>query len=371
MAIKTIYIEPHSPEWHSFRNNGVGGSEIGTVLGSQFNEYGSRIKMFYEKIGAVKPNQEPSEVLMHGSYMEDYIESWWRYFDKDIETTMRNKGDDNQVRKCRKVNGYIVNDKYPWLFASPDRMIVKGQPRLIDNPAGDLMFGDPLKDGGVLEFKTINGFVARKYSSTGGIPLYQIVQLQQYLTILELDYGEFAILEDGRHFYVAPMEFNKVISDRIIEESHDFYVNHVVPGRDLYKEYVSEYMKGNKMAAERIQSRINSLEPEVDSSETTREFISSRFNETPESIVGDDSMLVKSIEYKRLSKLIKKLSERKDTVYNSLLNVCVHNNCTKVELPGGGSYKAFKRDGGKNYQLTFSSIKHKTIDEADEIAESL
>ena len=371
MAIRTVYIEPHSPEWHKFRANGVGGSEIGTVLGSQFNEYGSRIKMFYEKIGAVKPNQEPSEVMMHGSYMEDYIESWWKYFDGDIESTMRNKQLGNQIRKCRKVNGYIVNDKYPWLFASPDRMIVKGQRGLIENPNGDLMFGDNLDDGGILEFKTVNGFVARKYVATGGIPLYQIVQLQQYMTILEINYGEFAVLEDGRHFYLAPMEFNKALSDRIIEESHDFYVNHVVPARELYQEYVSEYMKGNKSSAERIQSRINSLEPDVDSSETTREFISSRFNEVKESIQGDDVLLTQSIEYKRLSKLIKKLSERKDTVYNRLLNVCVHNECQKVELPGGGYYKAFKRDGGKNYQLTFSAIKHKSIDEADDIAETL
>lgn len=371
MAIKTIYIEPHTQEWMDFRRNGIGGSEIGTVLGNQFNEYGSRIKLYYEKINAIKPNIEPSEVMMHGSYMEDYIESWWRYFEKDIETTMRNKLSDNQVRKCRKVNGYIVNDKYPWLFASPDRLIVKGNKSLIEDPSGDLMFGDPLKDGGILEFKTVNGFVARKYSECGNIPPYQILQVIQYMTILEIEYGELAVLQDGRQFYVAPMAFNKNVSDMLIEKSFDMYYNSIVPGRELYQEYVSAYMKGNMGEAEKIQGRIAELEPEVDSSDVTREFISSRFQEKSESMVGDVSLQSKAVEYKRLSKMIKKLVDRKDTVYNHLMNVCVHNGCSKVELPGGGYYKLFRKSGSQNHQLTFAGIKHESIEKAEQIAEEL
>ena len=367
--IKTVHIEPHTPEWHKFRENGIGGSEVGTVCG--MNKYGSRIKLFYEKIGAVKPNNEPREILLHGNFMEEYIESWWKYFENNIEQTMVNKLSDNVVRKCRKVNGYIVNDKYPWLFASPDRMIVKGQPRLVEDERGDVRFGEALSKGGIVEMKTVNGFVAREYVEFGSIPPYQIMQVQDYMTILEIDYAEYAILEDGRKFYVVPMEYNKALSDKVIEDTYDFWYNHVTPAKELYREYARLYMSGKKSEAEKTLERIHHYEPEPDSSDLTREFIASRYHQKIETVSGDVSLLNRSIEYKRLSRLIKKLEERKDTVYNGLMNFCVQNGCYQVELPGGGYYKMVRKGKNASHQLTFGKINHDSITKADQLAETL
>jgi len=364
MAIKIHRIPAHTPEWHEFRKNGIGGSEMGTVLGSNFNEYGSRIKLFYEKARIVEPNMETSEVMRHGQLLEDYIvEKWWSHFDGDIESTMRNQDSNKKVRKCMRINGYGVNDKYPWLFGSLDRMIIKGEPMLIEDEKGGISLGESMEKNGVLECKTINGFVARKYE--GQIPPYQIIQVQQYMTIFELEYSEFGVLQDGRQFYCMPMLFSQNVSDMIIERSFDFWHNHVLPAKELYPEYQDAHKKGNVALAEKIQGRIHQYEPPADSSDLTREFISSRFVEKHDVFSGDVSMLAQAIEYKRLSKIMNGLKDRKDTIYNSLMNTCVHQGCNKIELPGGHYVKMFRKEGSKNNQLTFS-VRHESIEKADD-----
>lgn len=369
MAIKIHRIPAHTQAWYDFRTNGIGGSEAGTVLGNQFNAYGSRLKIYYEKIGAVKQNTETNEICRHGQLLEDYlVNSWWVYFSGNIEDTMRNQDSNTKVRKCMRVNGYGVNDKYPWLFGSLDRMIVKNQPMLIEDEKGNLSLGDNLKKNGVLECKTVNGFVARKFD--GSIPPYQIIQAQEYMTIFELDYAEFLVLEDGRKLYCLPMLFSKNVSDMILERTFDFWSNHVVPAKELYQEYKEAYAKNNMVLCEKIQARIQQYEPEADSSDLTREFISSRFIQKHDVFSGDATMLMKAVEYKRLSKIISGLTDRKDTMYNSLMNTLVKEGCNKLELPGGHYVKMFKKEGSKNNQLTFS-VKHDSINDTEKIINSI
>lgn len=365
----TLHRVPlHSPEWYNFRRSGVGGSEAGTVLGSQFNQYGSRIKIFYQKIGAVAQDTEPSEVCRHGSLLEEYIvEKWWRYFNGNIEDTIKNQLSDNVVRKCQMVNGYYTNSDYPWLFCSLDRKINKGQMMLNEDGTGLL---DINPGTGILECKTINSFVSRKYD--GGIPPYQIIQCQMYMGVLGIDYCEIAILEDGRKFYCLPIRFSEPTFNYILEKTFDFWQNHVVPAKSLYEELLDARSRGDVYATQRIETQIQGYEPEVDGNDETREFVSAKFKELQdrETMQGDESMKAKAIRYKYLNRMIKNLVDKKDTIYNDLMNTMANNQALIIELPGGGHVKAFKKEGSRNHQLSFS-VKTDIESVADETSEKI
>jgi putative phage-type endonuclease len=69
----------HTPEWYSFRKNGIGGSEIGTILG--LNKYDTVVRVFHEKAGTVEPRKEDNQFMFWGREMEDKIADIWRYYD--------------------------------------------------------------------------------------------------------------------------------------------------------------------------------------------------------------------------------------------------------------------------------------------------
>jgi len=116
--------------------------------------------------------------MFMGRFMEDHIAELWSFWDGDTDSMMANFTAGTPVRKCRKQNAFIINPQFPHLFASVDRIINKG---------------DNGKEG-ILEIKTISGFASDMWIA--GIPPQYIVQLQQYLLVTGLEYGEMAILKE-------------------------------------------------------------------------------------------------------------------------------------------------------------------------------
>ena len=164
--IRVSTVDMPQSDWLAYRRNGLGGSDIATVMG--LNKYKSSHELFYEKVEGATETPENISMFM-GKYMENSIAELWSYWDGDLESMMKNFRENIQVRKCRKVNAYLVNPDYPHLFASVDRVITKG---------------DAGKEG-ILEIKTISGWVSDQW--LGGIPPQYLVQLQQYLLITGLD----------------------------------------------------------------------------------------------------------------------------------------------------------------------------------------
>ena len=113
-------IKTHSPEWYKFRlENGIGGSETGVVMG--ISPYKSRIRMFHEKIGTIQSEVGDTEPMLHGRNLEDYIADCWQYWDGTKEGWLKNITEGNKIRKARRINGYLTNSKYPFMYARLDR----------------------------------------------------------------------------------------------------------------------------------------------------------------------------------------------------------------------------------------------------------
>jgi predicted phage-related endonuclease len=111
--------------WLAYRENGIGGSEMGAILGQA--DYTDPIKVYLEKIGEPVSGFQGNRFSRFGKLLEPTICDLYQYWDPagDAELMLINKEEKTKHRKVKRVNGFIFNTKYPWLFASIDRQIMK------------------------------------------------------------------------------------------------------------------------------------------------------------------------------------------------------------------------------------------------------
>ncbi len=257
--IKVSTVGMPKSEWLKFRENGIGASEIATIMG--LNRYKSAHQLFYEKVeGATE--QEDSIAMFMGRYNEDSIADLWQYWETDQLTMMQNYAEKKVIRKCRKINAYLINPEFPHLFASLDRVINKN--------------GTDKEQA--LELKTISAFSSDQWIS--GIPPQYIVQLQQQLLVADLEEGELCILKDGRYMEVYSFRRNEEIINSIIEQSTKFW-NNVLEARKLN-------LQG---------CPFEHLEPEIDHIEAYADFLNEKFTATPQKAEPIDEMYIAGMQY--------------------------------------------------------------------------
>ena len=242
-------------EWLERRYTGIGGSEVGSVMG--LNPYSSAIELFYKKVEKIPENIE-NESTFWGKELEEKVAEIWQYYDKenlDFNKMLANKKAGIIKRNAKIVKSIIVNPEYPHLFANIDRLVV-------DNDSTE----------GILEIKTASGFALKKWEA--GLPPYYLIQLQTYMLITGLEYGEIAILKDGRNFEIYPVKRNEKIIGGIIERTKLLW-DKILEAKELNT--------NNKP--------FEHLEPEPDNTEAYEKFMKERYVSKPIKIEGTQDIL--------------------------------------------------------------------------------
>lgn len=235
-------------QWLDFRVNGLGCSEIGSVLG--YNKYQEPAIVFAQKLGIIPTGSVDNEAMFMGRVLEPIIANLWEFYDPDDGTwsmTSINLEMGARVREVFKPEIYAQNPKYPWLFGGPDGLFVHD---------GDLA---------VLEIKTIAKFASDQYQS--GIPTSYIFQIHGYMMLFETDYAEIAMLQDGRTLNVIPIERSPKVVEMILNECGEFW-HRLEKARELYE------MDGDWQQ----------FEPKPTSSKAYEEFLVDRFKAENNSI---------------------------------------------------------------------------------------
>jgi putative phage-type endonuclease len=294
--LKLINIdkETNYDEWLSFRQTGLGASDVGTLMG--LNPYKSKIELFYQKLGLIPIKQDENIPMFYGNRLEEFVANMWEYYDgEDPESVIRNYAAGTKVRMCKAINGYITNSDYPHLFLSPDRVMV-------DKESDKMVYGGKLISKnfkGVLEVKTINGFASKQWE--GGIPPSYVTQLQTYLFGLEVEYGEIVFLEDGRKLWTIPMELNLNLKDKIVSEMNEFM----------------DRIDAAKKDIENVQM----YEPEPDGTEAFEKFLTSKYaNSEAKTLQGSDEMFAVAVRHKVLAGEIKDIESQHRQCSNLLKN---------------------------------------------------
>lgn len=287
-------------DWLRFRKRGIGASEVGTIMG--LNQYTSSMELFYEKIGEGIQYKMENIAMFMGKEKEAFIANLWQYWEGTEDSMIRNYREGKKVRRMQRVNAYIQNPKYPWLFVSLDRKINRGS-------AGE---------EGALEIKTIGGYEADKWVS--GIPPSHIVQVQTQCLVCEFNFGELAVLRDGRNFDVYPFDYMPGIGENILEKTKDFW-NRVENARRILTQRFEAQKNFNMRAVEELTEELHTYEPEPDGSEAYERFIKDKFKETrPGEREGTIVELEAAKEHKKLKEQIKELEPKIREKENYLKN---------------------------------------------------
>lgn len=214
-------------KWLDFRERGLGGSEAATALSVESPElaaslHSSAIKLHLEKIGEPVPIFTGNRWTRAGQLMEPIIADLYAHWDHNNPTfdqCLINKEEGIIHNRLRETKSYLLNSRYPHLFASVDRLILigGGQP-----PA-------------IMEAKNTTLFEMQRYENFMSPSFY--IQVQTYLMMYErCQYADVAMFQDGNNMEVVRVEVNKEHQKKIADGTGRFWLN-VLKARQIKEEY--------------------------------------------------------------------------------------------------------------------------------------
>lgn len=198
-------------EWLKYRKQGIGGSDAGAVCG--LNPYRTAMQVYQDKTSE-DIEEIDNEAMRQGREFEDYVA---RRF---TEAT---------GKKVRRANAMFYHEKYPFMLADVDRMVV-------GENAG-------------LECKTASPYMAEQWEN-GKIPLSYQIQCLHYMAVCNADAWYIAVLIYGREFKYYKIERDEEMIEDLIRIEENFWQNHVLKGQmpspdgsKLADSVIAEYYK--------------------------------------------------------------------------------------------------------------------------------
>ena len=204
-------------KWLMYRKRGIGGSDAGAVCG--LNPYRTAMQVYEDKTTDIIEEID-NEAMRQGRELEDYVA---RRF---TEAT---------GKKVRRANFMYYDEKYPFMLADVDRMIV-------GENAG-------------LECKTASPYLADKWKD-GKIPISYQIQCYHYMSVCNADAWYIAVVIYGREFKYYRIERDEEMLADLIRIEEDFWENHVLKGvlpepdgSELADSVIAEYYKKTRAEA--------------------------------------------------------------------------------------------------------------------------
>lgn len=177
------------PQWLQTRNEFIGGSESGIILG--LNKYKTSFELWLEKTGQVQLKEIDNEAIHFGNVLEDVVA-------KEFE---RRTG-----KKVRRKNQMLQHDEHTFMMANLDREIV-GEKAL-------------------LECKTASAYLAKEWEDDE-IPATYLVQINHYMAVTGYEKAYIACLIGGQKFIWKEVHRDEELINIIIESEKHFWEFHV------------------------------------------------------------------------------------------------------------------------------------------------
>ena len=204
-------IRPKSRgEWLEHRKNGIGSSEVATIVG--LNPWETPYQLWRRKLG-LDPAKNETFAMKAGHYLEDAVAMFWRD-ETGREIIKRSAGD------------WIIADKQrPYLQVSPDRTYwLTGMAKNNTNK-------------GILECKT-----TQKKIDGDNLPKHWFCQVQYQLGVAELEQGSLAWLCSGREFGYQDLDLVPDFYAWLVEEVERFWTDNIIGRQEPTAQSVQDVM---------------------------------------------------------------------------------------------------------------------------------
>ena len=216
-------------EWLMFRKKGIGGSDAGAICG--LNPYVSPIHVYADKTSN-EISEYDNEAMRLGRDLEEYVAK------RFMEAT---------GFKVRRNCMLLSHDKYPFMYANVDRMVV----------------GEEIG----LECKTASVYNSDKWED-GEVPEHYLIQCHHYMAVTGAKAWYIAVLILGKEFKYAKIERDEEIIENLIKIERDFWENHVLkkvmPNPDgskaadeIIDKYYRKATKGKAIELQGFEDRLN------------------------------------------------------------------------------------------------------------------
>lgn len=176
-------------EWLEVRRQGIGGSDVGAILG--INPYKSPVQVYREKIGEVG-EQEDNEAMEHGRDLEGYI---------------RIKFQQRTGKKVTKMPFVYQHPTHPFLLANIDGWVV-------DENAG-------------LECKNVSEWRRNEWENNQ-VPNEYKLQCNHYMSVMGADRWYVCAFIGGNKIEIREIERDQELIDTIEQRLEEFWTNHVL-----------------------------------------------------------------------------------------------------------------------------------------------
>jgi len=128
----------------------------------------------------------------------------------------------------------------------------------------------------LVEIKNIDSMVARHYEDE--IPAYYHSQAQTQMMVTGSNYYEFAVFLSGNRLEVKGYSPNADLMAEIVEKTHGFWYNNVLPAREMYAKAQDYLQKGDLRGNEETINEIYAkYEPEMREDEKYHEYVRDRY----------------------------------------------------------------------------------------------
>lgn len=191
----TIIRPADRNEWLQHREQGIGSSEVATILG--LNPWETPYQLWRRKKGLDKGKSE-TFAMKAGHYLEDAVSMFW-HDETGRDIIKRSAGD-----------WLMVNTEKPFMRVSPDRTYwLSGMPHNNANK-------------GILECKTTQMRI-----DPDDLPKHWFCQVQYQLGVAEYEQGSLAWLSQGREFGYKDISLVPDFFAWICEEVTKFWIDNV------------------------------------------------------------------------------------------------------------------------------------------------
>lgn len=233
-------------EWLKERQKGIGGSDVGAILG--VNKYKTPFQIYLDKTQEIKEVEESSEAAYWGTKLEDMVA---REFAKVTG------------KKVRRDTRHFVSKKYPFMVANIDRRVVG--------------------EKAILECKTVNQFGAKEWEGEE-VPASYLVQVQHYIYVTEAEKAYIACLIGGQKFIWKEIKRDNELIEMIINAEKDFW--------KLVEEKTPPALDGSSAAEKYLKERFEDVQ------EGTRVILDSKYKEKIEEYLNLKEQ-IKELEQKQ------------------------------------------------------------------------